>query len=173
MNRRKKVMAMAAGLIAAGACAVGMGTTPAHAAPAAATAWRQAFIFSQRSNGTQCAFWSADNHLAPIDSVICTIDTWWWCRILNNSTWNVQGDHYECVDKNKTFMFGESGGAFKMETPNSNDYIQEGANFPSGWAPMEYIPNDNYFGSGPAGTPLGVETTESDGHGWLFGFLPQ
>jgi hypothetical protein len=166
MNRRKRVMAMAAGLIAAGACAVGMGTTPAHAAPAASTAWKQTLIVSQR-NGL-CAFWSADNHLAPIVSVDCTTGTWWWCRILNNSTWGVQGDHYECVDQNKTFMFGESGGAFKMETPNSNDYIQQGAGLSPGWVQLEYIPNDNYFGSGPAGQALGVETTETDGHGWTF-----
>ena len=164
MNRRKKLMAVAAGLIAAGACAVGMGTTPAHAAPAAATAWSKTTIVSQR-NG-QCAFPSADNHLAPIDSVGCTASTWWWCRILNGAAWDVEGDHIECVDQNKTFMFGESGGAFKMETPNSSDYILLGADLSPGWGQLEYVPNDNYFGSGPAGTALGVETTESDGHGW-------
>lgn len=164
MNRRKKVMAAAAGLIAAGTLAVGVGTTPAHAATAAGTGWTPAYILSQRNS--QCAYWSADNHLAPIISEGCTGKTWWYCRVLNNDEWNVPGDAYECVDQNKSYMFGESGGAFKMETDNTDSYIQDTGGTGGGYQQLEYYSDDNFFASGPAGSALGVEATEPDGYGW-------
>ncbi len=175
MNRRKKVLAAATGLVAAGIFAVGVGAAPAHAAPAAVTGWEQTWIISQR-NG-QCAFWSADNRLAPIDSVGCSSSTWWYCRVLtwgpaaDDQYWNAAGDTYECVDKNLTYMFGESGGAFKMEAPSTDSYIQDEGSTGYNYQKDEYYSNDNFFASGPAGSALGVEGQEPSGYGWFLSGL--
>jgi hypothetical protein len=162
-------MAVAAGLIAAGAFAIVAGATPAYAAP---SPWTKMWIVSQRN--MQCAWPSADNHLAPIDSDTCTVDMWWYCRVLNydgnSSDWSSTGYEYECVDQSYSYMFGESGGAFKLETPNANDFMLSGQSTGSYFMQLEYTPNDNYFGSGPAGSALGVETTEPSGYGWYFEF---
>jgi hypothetical protein len=159
-------MAATAGLIVAGTLAAGVGTEPAHAATAAAgTGWTQEAIVSQRNE--QCAFYSAENHLAPIDSVVCSSSTWWWCRILDNDIWNVPGDTYECVDQNKSYMFGESGGEFKLETDSTASFIDDTTGAANYWQTFEYVHNDNYFGSGPAGSPLAVESSEPAGYGWI------
>ena len=105
----------------------------------------------------------------------CSVSTWWWCRQLNlenGQGWGTPGDHYECVDQKKTYMFGESGGQFKLETPNSNDYIQDNTSFAAPYEQEMYVPNNNYFASGPAETALGVMTTEPSGYGWVLTFEP-
>ena len=81
--------------------------------------------------------------------------------------WNQVGDNYECVDQNLTYMFGESGGAFKLETPNSNDFIDDQGSTGSIYEKDMWSPNDNFFASGPANEALGVETTEPAGYGWI------
>ena len=69
-------------------------------------------------------------------------------------------------------MFGESGGEFKLETPDASDYIYDYAQFANDTEEFEYVPNDNYFASGPAGTALVPETSEDDTHGWFFSGTP-
>lgn len=147
----------------------------AGASPATASSWYTIFVVSQRN--TQCARGTTATHLAAIDSYTCTSNDEWDCRVLNTYNgwlWNQPGEDVECVDPSLSFMFGESGGAWKMETIDSSQFITDTASFGNSspgnlnWQKMSYYSAGGYFASGPSGSALGMETSESTGYGWYF-----
>jgi hypothetical protein len=138
------------------------------ATPATASAWYTVYLKSQHNQ--LCAVGQTATHLAPIFVYNCSTGGYWRCRVLNTFngwTWTSVGIDVECGDPTLSFVFGESGGAYKMQTPNTSQFITTTA-ADSFFLKMQMYPDGNYFGSGPANTQLGVETSEADGYYWAF-----
>jgi hypothetical protein len=140
--------------------------------PGGASGWYYLYINSQAGGG--CA-WAPAALLDPITSEphCASNDYGWYCRVLNTYNgwqWNAAGTDVECVDPSKTYMFGFSGGHFKMETPDASQFIADQASFGGGWSQDEYVgtSSSEYFVASGAGADLGVSSSESSGHGWAF-----
>lgn len=146
------------------------GMTQAQAQPLAASQWYSIWILSEH-NGL-CAAGQNSQHLSPIDMYGCEGLAPWACRVLNTYNgwnWDQVGQDVECVDPTFSWMFGESGGAFKLETINASDFMDIQAQFGgSGWYQIDYYPNDNYWAAGPANDPVGVSSSEVSGYGWTY-----
>jgi hypothetical protein len=150
------------------------GFTAAQVQPAAATTWYGIWINSQH-NGLCADGKNTDEHLSPIEMYKCDeggdANNEWLCRILNPApgwAWDQVGQHVECIDPSASYMFGESGGAFKMETISASDWIDIQAPYGLDYWQMVYVPDYNYWGAGPDDEPVGVESTETNGYGWTF-----
>lgn len=138
------------------------GSAAAHVAtPDSPSPWYSTYLAAESGGG--CADPGNDQHLASIVSEPCSSARPWWCRSLNDASFDTYGATYECTDPSKSWMFGFSGGAFKMETDGTSTYMY---NLNSGgagnWQAIEYNTSSGswFFWPNSAGSALRTEDTE-------------